>query len=552
MTHERSHLLSGEERAVVRRGQILRLLAVPFILGLLQTVATAAEVDALRSLACTAFFAGHQYHADELDSTSCRAPAVEAHFSDLMFRVTVSVTFANLVGMLVYGRLFSLGARRWMAVLGMVGNLVARIPMVILPLSRYPFLLPQSLRAWSPSTMVHIYWACLVICGLSGASELVILCMDSYIVDAASPHVRSQLFARLQIAQLLGASVGPTLGQFAVTALPAVANRYFGYAHPVGRDYSEFLFNTASYWLAISIAAFGICWVVFGVQALPKSNTYECKCGKKSLVAPDWLGQYRLLLPRRVSGWHYDSRIAQFTMSESLNGLSVEGVVVLVYVLGYVFHWGQAQLSLALSVSNSLNLIMTVFCLPVAVKEILRRQQRPRLMQDMPDDTVRKCIDACECDDTVSDRQRTEVRMWRARADLNAGRFSLLSNVISWLLLAMGVWLENTGIVIIGACALSLGVCAAPMIRSAACTYADIISKKQAPLPLPPGAKGVAPHRGADSYLVIVSTILLPVLLTGPVLRNLVYSATIATFPGAFFIVIAGIQFTSWLFLAPI
>ncbi|WFD33628.1 non-specific serine/threonine protein kinase [Malassezia cuniculi] len=549
--HERAPLLGGGGRSVQQLGPILRLLVVPFVLGLLQTVATAAEVDALRSLACTEYYDVHSpLLGSGPDKASCRLPEVEAHFSALMLRVTITVTLANLLGMLVYGRLFRLGARRWMAVLGMTGNLVARIPMVVLPLAQYPYLLPNSLRSWDPHTMVYIYWGCLVFCGFSGASELVVLCIDSYIVDASSPHVRSKLFARIQIAQLLGASMGPTLGHFAVSLLPSLTNRRLGYVQPIGDTFAPYLFNTASYWLAIAIAAFGILWMAVGVRELPSSESTKCTCEPQMQVAPDWLGQYRLLVPQHIFGWEYDFRVAKFTLAEALNGLSVEGIVVLVYVLGYVFHWGQAELSLALTVSNSLNLAMTVFGFPVMVKAMMRNQHRPELMQEMSDEVIHSTLEACECETDLSASQRATVRLWRAKADLNAARFSLACNTLSWLTLALGVWLLSPAVVIVGACALSLGICAAPMIRSAACTVADIISNNQKTLPVPPGVQGVDPHRGADSYLVIVSTLLLPVLLVGPVIRNWIYSATISTFPGAFFIVIAALQASALMLLA--
>lgn len=542
---------AGErERVAVSSWPVLRLLVVPFILGLLQTVATAAEVDALRSLACTEYYA-HSAPAQgsEPDATSCRLPAVEAHFSDLMFRVTVSVALANLLGMLVYGRHFRLGTRRWMAALGMLGNLVARIPMVILPLAQYPYLLPGSLRAISVSAMVRIYWACLIACGLSGASELVVLCLDSYIVDDSSPQIRSSLFARIQVAQLLGASIGPTLGHLAVALFPTMANRRFGYIHPL-HAHAPFLFNTASYWLTIVIAFIGIVWVAFVVRPLTLSGKAKHTHGPAPQVAPHWLGQYRLLVPRHIRGWMYDCRIAQFTLAESFNGLAVEGVVVLVYILGYVFHWGQTELSYAFTVSNTLNLAMTVFGFPFVTRTIMRHQRPSAGMRGMSPDTVHRCLELRDTEH-ISDEQRQAVQLWRTKVDLNAARLSLASNTLSWLTLALGVWLLSPAVVIIGGCALSLGVCAAPMIRSAACTVADVITGAQSTLPVPHGARGVAPRRGADSYLVIVSTLLLPVMLAGPVLRNWVYNATLETFPGAFFIVIAGLQATAFLLLAP-
>lgn len=544
---------SGErerERVAASSWPVLRLLVVPFILGLLQTVATAAEVDALRSLACTEYYAYNApAQASEPDATSCRLPVVEAHFSDLMFRVTVSVTLANLLGMLIYGRHFRLGTRRWMAALGMLGNLVARIPMVILPLAQYPYLLSGSLRAISATAMVRIYWACLIACGLSGASELVVLCLDSYIVDDSSPQIRSSLFARIQVAQLLGASIGPTLGHVAVALFPNMANRRFGYTHPL-HPHAPFLFNTASYWLTIVIAFIGIVWVAFVVRPLTLPSKTKHAHGQSPQIAPHWLGQYRLLVPRHIRGWKYDCRIAQFTLAESFNGLAVEGVVVLVYILGYVFRWGQTELSYALTVSNTLNLAMTVFGFPLVTRVIMRHQRPSAGMRGMSPDAVHRCLELRDADHDVSDEQRQAVQMWRTKVDLNAARLSLASNTLSWLTLALGVWLLSPAVVIIGGCALSLGVCAAPMIRSAACTVADVITGAQSALPVPHGARGVAPRRGADSYLVIVSTLLLPVMLTGPVLRNWVYSATLSTFPGAFFIVIAGLQATALLLLA--
>ena len=47
---------------------------------------------------------------------------------------------------------------------------------------------------------------------------------------------------------------------------------------------------------------------------------------------------------------------------------------------------------------------------------------------------------------------------------------------------------------------------------------------------------------GADSYLIISSTLLLPCLLVGLCVRNEIYAKTVSTNPGIFFVVVAAVN----------
>lgn len=579
--------------SITARWPTLSLLMLPHILGQLKTVATAAEVDAMRGLSCADYYYRNpgELHAlghKHLDTLSCQRPEVEAYFSTLTIRIVISTALVNFVGMLVYGHLFQPRARRWMAMTGMLGNAIARIPILFLPLYQYPYLAPASVFSITPDTMVKIYWVCMLICGLSGSSDLVTLCVESVIVDTASPQHRSRLFSMVQVSLLLGASLGPILGGLTTYLFPQAANRCTGYRKCMDnyrpkRNAPNLLFNTAPYWLAVAFCVFGMVWVYFCFRGdPPEAQAEETRCAGSCACRPapqsrrekrSWLGPFRLLVPIRHSRWTWDCRILQFTLSEALNRLSIEGIVVLIYILGYVFNWGQNLLAIGLSVSNTLNMLVVTVLLPVITRYVRRVQQKPRSTAALSDEQLQTCMNMTSCDlasetrpgirrrrsvssldapPGVSPKSCLVVRFWRAQVDLNVARAAFLSNMVSWLTMALGVAFRLQWLVLLGAAALAFGTVIDPMLRSAACTVADTIAaeqeRKKQSLPehnAPPQAAGdeaAEPVSGADSYLVIVTTVLLPILITGPILRNWVYGETIDTFPGAFFLVVAGFQ----------
>lgn len=578
------------QAAVLQAWPTLQLLALPHLLGLILSVATPAEVDAMRSLSCV-----HYYYLNPqsrasgvvLDTTSCQAPAVEVHFNSLVTRITFSVVLANFAGMLLYGRIFSSVSRKPFALMGMFGCALARIPLMILPLYQYPYLPPDVVRSITPQTMLLIYWSCAILGGFSGAAELVTLTIDSLAVDIESPEKRSQLFSQIQVAQLLGASIGPMLGSFVSWLFPAMANYCIGYdrciynkrLHSPQRGAQQYLlFNTASYWLAVLFAVLGMVWILFVVRFRTENYTSssvpdceQCRAQDQqhkataSTAKYAWLGVYQRLVPVHISGWKYDARILQFTVAEIFTAMMNEGLVVLILIMGYVFRWGRDLIAVGLSVFNTLSLFMIAGGLPLLVSGVSRCLKKPTAVEDlsqkqidvvlaMSHSDVRRRPNCCPTYQrssesrllqNVSTHQRTLVRLWRAQVDLMVARLFYFSNTISWLLMAFGVETQREYVVLLGATLLTVGRPGQPMLRSAACTVADQIVdwQRQAALPLKrprPGPTAAQPlPDGADSYLVIVSTVLLPCLLIGLVLRNLVYGNTIGTFPGAFFIVVA-------------
>ena len=223
-----------------------------------------------------------------------------------------------------------------------------------------------------------------------------------------------------------------------------------------------------------------------------------------------------------------------------------------VYILGYVFNWGQYLLAIGLSVSNTLNMLVVTVLLPVITRYVRRVQQKPRSTAALSDEQLQTCMNMTNCDlasetcpgirrrrsvssldapPGVSPKSCLVVRFWRAQVDLNVARAAFLSNMVSWLTMALGVAFRLQWLVLLGAAALAFGTVIDPMLRSAACTVADTIAaeqeRKKQSLPehnAPPQAAGdeaAEPVSGADSYLVIVTTVLLPILITGPILRNL-------------------------------
>ena len=500
--------------AVASAWPTLQVLILPHLLGLILSVATPAEVDAMRSLSCAHYYYLHPpapRAQEALDATSCQAPAVEVHFTTITTRVTFSVVLANFAGMLIYGRLFSSMSRRWLAVMGMAGCALARIPMLFLPLYQYPYLAPDAVRTMSPQTMLVVYWACAILGGFSGAAELVTLTVESLIVDTQSPEKRSQLFSQLQIAQLLGASIGPVLGSFASSLTSGLANRCVGYTHclenkrlpsPQRGTHGHLLFNTASYWLAVLFATLGIVWLLFFVRfaAPPQTsavpNCEQCRTEdtqrRKTLMRNPpkyaWLGAFQRLIPVRIARWKYDARILQFTVSEIFTAMMNEGIVVLILIMGFVFHWGSSLIAVGLSVFNTLRLLMVVVGLPAMLSITSERLQKPADVRELSQKQIDAVLAMSQSDvrrrpnccpsyqqtrearllQNVSTSQRTLVRLWRAQVDLTVARFSYFLNIVSWLMMAYGIERYHEWIVLAGAALLTAGSSAQPMLRSTA------------------------------------------------------------------------------------
>ncbi|KAL4400958.1 transmembrane transporter [Malassezia pachydermatis] len=566
-------------------GATLSLLLLPHLTGLMQAVQVPAEVDAIRSISCAHYYWLHPRliqgkHKPTWDDTSCVRPEVEQHFSWISTHVTFSVVLANFVGMLVYGRLFQHGARRWMSILGFLGCALARIPFLVLPLYQFPILAPDHVRRISPQTMLLIYWGCSVLSGLSGSMELITLMVESLMTDVTSPEKRSNSFRQLQIANLLGASTGPMLGSFSTWLLPNVMNRCIGYRTcqhdrilPTDPPH-HVLFNNTPYWFSFFISVFGLLWCILVVDFSSRRQEDPSSCTRcdgqqseqqriEALHPPRfaWLGAFQRLIPVRLGPWSYDARIAQFTVAEIFLAMTLEGPIVLILVMGYVFQWGRELLSIGLTVSNTLRLLTMAVLLPWCLPKIAKCVSKPDSIAILTQEQLDMCISlsredigkAPKCCPTysasresqvlqhVSQEQRSMARLWRAQVDLEVSRVSIAINALSWLAIAAGVTIANVWVTITGAILLTLGNCAQPLLRSSACTISDNIVDGQRRVRLPVAASQTSRTLpdGADSYLVVVSTVLLPCLLLGLAIRNYVYTATVARYPGNFFLVVA-------------
>lgn len=438
----------------------LSLLVLPHLVGLMQAVQVPAEVDAIRAISCAHYYAHHKLHQvqEGLDTQSCLAPAVEQHFSRIATQVTFSVVLANFLGMLLFGRLFQSSHRRGMAVVGFAGCAMARVPFLLLPLYQFPALTPSDVRWMSADAILYIYWGCAVLSGMMGAAELVNLMVETQITDSSSPEKRSSLFRQIQIANALGASIGPMLGSCASWLFPHLENRCVGY-HGCRPSYHDApLFNNAPYWLSFVLAWVGIAWSVcvldFGVVADNASQgcTHhdDSHAGHQSSGPPTrllrWLGPFSRLQPLKISRWAYDARIAQFTTAEMLFALTNEGMPVLILVMGYVFHWRRDTLSLGLTASNTLRLLSMAAVVPMLINAMARvlakpesiahltREQIDMCLKISHDDVRRpqRCCDANHARDkshvlqNVSTEQRLVTRLWRAQVDLGVSRLSFL------------------------------------------------------------------------------------------------------------------------------
>lgn len=560
---------------------MLGLLFVPFLLGLIQAVQIPAEIDAIRSLSCAHYYYLYPNQIPPVlyDDKSCMRPEVEQHFSKLATYVTFTVVLANFFGMLVYGHYFEAQRRRRLAAQGICGLLVARIPFLILPLYQYPILAPPDVRSLSPAQMLGVYWICAIIGGLSGTNELVILTVESFVANTKSPEMRSQLFRLTEVALLLGASMGPMLGSMSTWIFPHASNACIGYKECQKNTIvsgTHLLFNNAPYWLAFFFTWVALVWILFVFNIAGVASTTNAihvgsrKSSNSSMVSKktEWgasLGAFQRLVPIRRSRWSYDTRILQFTFADMCVALSQEGPIVLIYVMGFVFHWGRNSVSLALTTFNTVRFTNMVLALPHVLQSMALISRKPELISDFTPKQIDACLDSSRrpvlCDQGqvrssvisheydmnlahITPKQRELVCLWRAQIDLNVSRISFFINVVAWLTIFLGVTRTKEWLVIAGTVTLALGSGAQFLLRSAACTICDYIVDNENCSYLPRPAESVSSTKrvlpsGADSYLIISSTLLLPCLLVGLCVRNEIYAKTVSTNPGIFFVVIA-------------
>ena len=105
----------------------------------------------------------------------------------------------------------------------------------------------------------------------------------------------------------------------------------------------------------------------------------------------------------------------------------------------------------------------------------------------------------------------------------------------------------SLAVAIVGTVTLALGSGAQFLLRSAACTICDYIVEQENRFSLPSPTRDTSTTKrvlpsGADSYLIISSTLLLPCLLVGLCVRNEIYAKTVSTNPGIFFVVVAAVN----------
>lgn len=594
--NEHSPLLEGRPRSRVlghvhrarawfsENATMLGLLFVPFLLGLIQAVQIPAEIDAIRSLSCAHYYYlfPNQIPSVPFDDKSCMRPEVEQHFSKLATYVTFTVVLANFFGMLVYGHYFAAQQRKRLAAQGVCGLLVARIPFLILPLYQYPMLAPPDVLSLSPAHMLGVYWICALIGGLSGTNELVILTVESFVADAKSPETRSQLFRLTEVALLLGASLGPMLGSISTWIFPHASNACIGYKKCQKNAIvsgTRLLFNNAPYWLAFFFTWIALVWILFVFNLASVASTSktirtgsrknsDSSTGSKLTEWGASLGAFQRLVPIRRSRWSYDTRILQFTFANMCVALSQEGPIVLIYVMGFVFHWGRNSVSLGLTTFNTVRFANMVLALPYVLQSMALLSRKPELISEFTPSQIDACLDSSKrlilCDQGhgrssvmshecgmntthVTPKQREMVCLWRAQIDLNVSRLSFLINVVAWLTIFVGVTCTKEWLVIVGTVTLALGSGAQFLLRSAACTICDYIVEHENHFHLPSPTQSVSLTKhvlpsGADSYLIISSTLLLPCLLVGLCVRNEIYAKTVSSNPGIFFVVIAAVN----------
>lgn len=241
---------------------------------------------------------------------------------------------------------------------------------------------------------------------------------------------------------------------------------------------------------------------------------------------------------------------------------------MLMYVMGFVFRWGRDSVSLALTTLNTVRFANMVLALPHVLQGMASLSRKPEPISDLTPKQIDACLDAAKrlvlCEPgqgrssavpreyntnmaQITPKQRELVCLWRAQIDLNVSRISFLFNVVAWLTIFAGVTCTKEWLVIVGTVTLALGSGAQFLLRSAACTICDYIVEHENRFSLPSPTRDTSTTKrvlpsGADSYLIISSTLLLPCLLVGLCVRNEIYAKTVSTNPGIFFVVVAAVN----------
>ncbi|UZJ55324.1 hypothetical protein CBS101457_004644 [Exobasidium rhododendri] len=270
----------------------------------------------------------------------------------------------------------------------------------------------------------------------------------------------------------------------------------------------------------------------------------------------------RALIPVRRRDGTLDWRITFLFVALFLYYAGSYTINPYILFFGHALHWGPTKIDYLLSAWGATRLINIFTWVPFLViffEKTVKRPTRLRHLeveeihhlskkkygQETPSgDSAFAASSSLEYDDQEEEQDvhllQGAIALWRARVDRTIVRLSWGFDIVGWFIVALGAMFKNTFILLTGGAITSFASGALPAFQSFGVTVtSDVLSGAEKRMDDDNGPPSKIPsHEHSGEIFFSLLSVLEAISQTlMPITTNLIYTATLSTFPAASFIV---------------
>lgn len=496
------------------RWHIYKILAVTLLMYTSTIGPYAALLDLSRALACAEYYQRFPDANQQglLDSTAsnkdqrgvCDNAWIERSSARAISTMEICGSLcATLAIFFIQPRMQRWGPKRILLV--SVGFLLLdRTANLFWPLG-YPFRPMDAPMTLSAITVRRLFVAVTCLANVAGGELVPLMCLRLIITKASTASDRTANMVSLQLMNLIGVSVAPTLTVGLGSLFPFSSTRTDRMLLRLGHYLQHLcasntilasLFtstppvvvpptqradptNVAPYLVSLMTV---IITLICIVTLLPSEQTQADSADQdaspsSSVKSSNSESMFYRVWPHRDIDGHRDWRIVLICLTTMSYLATAYSLMIFLQFCGHALHWGQESVALLVSVLGVSRVVCLLGIVPLATAYFQRTTTRPTILRGLSLEEIKAISQHVPADEPPiesafevpgdpSDEVRGAVTTWQAMVDRGVLRFSLIADIIGWFLTAVFTATGNAVMIAVSGCISALGAAAMPVRMS--------------------------------------------------------------------------------------